>query len=68
LRVLQRYKDGTLSIDAVKAEIGRLFKGHPMLLEQFSIFLPSAGGDRPKKVWQKSPETCKRALKHAKEP
>jgi chromosome segregation protein len=40
LRVLQSYKDGALTIEAVKDEIAHLFEGHPTLLHQFSIFLP----------------------------
>ena len=36
--MLQSYKDGTLSIEAVKQEIGELFKGHPTLLEQVRLF------------------------------
>ena len=46
LRVLQSYKDGTLSIEAVKVEIGELFKGHPTLLEQVRLFTNHVpGGD-----------------------
>jgi hypothetical protein len=49
LRVLQSYKDGALTIEAVKDEISQLFEGHPTLLHQFSIFLPPASGLKLKK-------------------
>ena len=53
LRVLQSYKDGALTIDVVKAEIAELFRGHPSLLEEFSIFLPNPPGTVQKKARKK---------------
>ena len=50
--MLQSYKDGTLSIEAVKQEIGELFKGHPTLLEQVRLFTNHVPGqDMAVGVW-----------------